>query len=101
MRVIRGMMGFRPLENRPQLPVKISSRTLMDEDVPDKFDSRENWPSCPSLKEVRDQSNCGSCWAFGAVEAMSDRACIASLNKDTPHISANDLLSCCSNCGFG
>jgi cathepsin B len=103
MRVIRGMMGFRPLPDhlRPQLPVKISSRMLGDEDIPDQFDSRDNWPQCPSMKEVRDQSNCGSCWAFGAVEAMSDRACIASLNKDKPHISANDLLSCCSGCGFG
>jgi len=74
---------------------------LMDEDVPDQFDSRDNWPQCPTLKEVRDQSNCGSCWAFGAAEAMSDRACIASLSKDKPHISSDDLLSCCSSCGFG
>jgi hypothetical protein len=34
---------------------------------------REQWPNCPTLKEVRDQGNCGSCWAISAVEAMSDR----------------------------
>ena len=39
--------------------------------------------------------------AFGAVEAMTDRICIASGGKLTPHISAEDLLSCCSSCGMG
>ena len=27
--------------------------------VPDEFDSRENWPDCPTLREIRDQGNCG------------------------------------------
>ena len=31
------------------------------------------WANCSSVKEVRDQAACGSCWAFGAVESMSDR----------------------------
>jgi len=36
--------------------------------------------------------SCGSCWAFGAVEAMSDRVCIASNGEKSAHISAEDLL---------
>jgi hypothetical protein len=40
---------------------------------PAEFDSRTAWPGCPSISHIRDQSTCGSCWAFGAVEAMSDR----------------------------
>lgn len=100
MKVIKGMMGFRPLPVRPRLPLK-RNRLLGDEAIPDNFDARQNWPDCPTLKEVRDQSNCGSCWAFGAVESMSDRLCIASLGKDMPHVSADDLLSCCDTCGFG
>ncbi|KAM3144085.1 hypothetical protein pb186bvf_003849 [Paramecium bursaria] len=68
--------------------------------LPENFDSRQQWPQCESLKEIRDQSTCGSCWAFGAVEAMSDRYCI-----DTGvqiRISSEDLLTCCGFiCGMG
>lgn len=49
---------------------------------------------CPSVKEVRDQANCGSCWAFGSVEAMSDRICIASNGTKKKHLSAQDVTSC-------
>ena len=42
-----------------------------------------------------------SCWAFGAVEAMSDRICIKSGQKDQTRVSAQNLLACCSSCGFG
>ncbi|CAF0937081.1 unnamed protein product [Brachionus calyciflorus] len=69
--------------------------------IPENFDSREQWPDCPTIKEIRDQGNCGSCWAFGAVEAMSDRICIASNGAKKVHLSAEDLVDCCSSCGFG
>lgn len=70
-------------------------------DIPDEFDSRTQWPNCPTIQEVRDQGSCGSCWAFGATEAMSDRICIASKGQTNAHISAEDLVSCCVSCGFG
>ena len=35
-----------------------------------------------------------SCWAFGSVEALTDRFCIASNGTKTPHLSAQDLTSC-------
>jgi len=70
-------------------------------DIPDKFDPRTNWPDCPTIKEIRDQGGCGSCWAFGAVTAMSDRICIHSKGEQHAHVSAENLLSCCYSCGFG
>lgn len=30
--------------------------------LPTNFDAREQWPNCPTLKEIRDQGSCGSCW---------------------------------------
>lgn len=85
-------------------PVELS---LTQTPPPASFDSRTNWASCQSIQEVRDQANCGSCWAFGAVEAMSDRICIhsgkGSKLGQTPQvrISSQDLLTCCSSCGYG
>ena len=31
-------------------------------DIPESFDARQQWPDCPSTKEIRDQGSCGSCW---------------------------------------
>jgi cathepsin B len=67
----------------------------------DSFDARTAWPDCKSIGEIRDQAACGSCWAFGAVEAMTDRHCIASKGAKKPHLSAEDMNSCCGSCGFG
>jgi len=94
---IRSMMGT--LMNGPALPV-VTNEDINDP-IPDEFDARKQWPNCQTIGEIRDQSNCGSCWAVAAVEAMSDRICIKSNGNDKPHISAADLLSCCATCGFG
>lgn len=69
--------------------------------IPDNFDSREAWPNCESIKEIRDQADCGSCWAFGAVEAASDRICIATNGKVQTRLSPENLVSCCDGCGYG
>ncbi|KAL7872282.1 hypothetical protein SRHO_G00072650 [Serrasalmus rhombeus] len=69
--------------------------------LPDSFDSRDQWPNCRTISQIRDQGSCGSCWAFGAVEAISDRICIYSGGKVSVEISAEDLLSCCDECGMG
>ncbi|KAG5862189.1 hypothetical protein JTB14_031751 [Gonioctena quinquepunctata] len=72
-----------------------------DIDIPESFDARENWPQCETIKAVRDQSSCGSCWAVAAAAAMSDRICIHSKGETKIWVSDEDILSCCSYCGSG
>jgi len=87
------------LEGGPILARKTEFE-VSPEALPTNFDSRTNWPRCVSIKQIRDQSACGSCWAFGAVEAISDRICI--FNKSaTFYASDYDMLACCGSCGFG
>ena len=90
-------IGEVPLEFDEQPPLLTE-----DSDLPENFDPRDKWNNCESLREVRDQSACGSCWAFGAASAMTDRLCIASQQKDQRRISTLDILSCCGfKCGMG
>ncbi|PIC29456.1 hypothetical protein B9Z55_021022 [Caenorhabditis nigoni] len=65
--------------------------------APTSFDARDHWPNCNSIKMIRDQAYCGSCWAFGAAEVISDRICIQSNGTDQPIISPEDILTCCTN----
>jgi len=63
--------------------------------VPDDFDSETNWPDCAKIiGDIRDQSNCGCCWAFGGAEAASDRMCIATKAKTMVPLSAQDVCFC-------
>jgi len=95
-----GVKVKNPFDRYTNAPIRV--HTGFDADaLPDNFDARQQWTQCPSIGEVRDQSDCGSCWAFGAVEAATDRICIETNGASKPHLSAEDLLSCCSSCGFG
>jgi len=95
---VKGLLGVHPDNHMYRLP-EIEHQLV--EDIPESFDSREQWPNCPSIGEIRDQGSCGSCWAFGATEAISDRTCIGSGGQITVDISAEDLLTCCHGCGNG
>jgi len=55
-------------------PVKVVKET---DDIPASFDARIQWPKCGGIAQIRDQSACGSCWAFASTDSYQDRACIA------------------------
>ena len=79
-----------------------SFRYLDTDELPEEFDVATAFPACSELvSHARDQSNCGSCWAFGATEAFNDRYCI-STGDNTKVFSPTDTLACCSGitCGF-
>jgi len=60
--------------------------------APETFDSEENWPQCAKIiGDIRDQSNCGCCWAFAGAEAASDRMCIATNATLMLPLSAQDV----------
>jgi C1A family cysteine protease len=73
----------------PFLPISDSDEELS---APASFDSRTHWPG--SVGAIRDQQSCGSCWAFGATEALSDRFRIASGNQVNVVLSPEDMVSC-------
>ena len=63
--------------------------------IPTAFDSRTHFSACTAvLSRIRNQGHCGSCWAFGAVESLADRICIASGGKLSPKLSAQSLIDC-------
>lgn len=97
---VKHLLGALETPEDRKLPIK-NILAFPIENLPEHYDLREAFPECQSLREIRDQSNCGSCWAFGAAEAMSDRICIASKGKLQTRISAEHILSCCKSCGFG
>merc|ERR1719460_3399025 len=67
--------------------------------IPDSFDSEQNWPQCAKIiGDIRDQSNCGCCWAFAGAEAASDRMCIATNASIMVPLSAQDV--CFNGGGF-
>ncbi|CAL8104625.1 unnamed protein product [Calicophoron daubneyi] len=68
----------------------------MNEEIPEEFDARLEWPNCTSLKTIWNQGQCGSCWAVSSASAMGDRYCIR--NQGDVILSAYDIMSCCKDC---
>ncbi|KAL1124224.1 hypothetical protein AAG570_001994 [Ranatra chinensis] len=74
---------------------------VINADIPESFDAREQWPKCKTTASIKDQANCGSCWAVSSAAAMSDRLCIATDGKVSINLSPEYLMTCCSECGEG
>eukprot|EP00442_Polarella_glacialis_P055757 CAMPEP_0115103546 /NCGR_PEP_ID=MMETSP0227-20121206/34677_1 /TAXON_ID=89957 /ORGANISM="Polarella glacialis, Strain CCMP 1383" /LENGTH=330 /DNA_ID=CAMNT_0002500079 /DNA_START=36 /DNA_END=1028 /DNA_ORIENTATION=+ len=69
--------------------------------LPSDFDARTQWPGL--IHPIRNQLQCGSCWAFSAAEVLSDRVAIAT-KRASPVLSPEDLVSCetaDAGCGGG
>lgn len=60
--------------------------------LPDYFNSKDVWPPC--IHPIRNQQQCGGCWAFAATDVLADRLCIASQGVTNVVLSPQDLISC-------
>jgi len=80
---------------RINLPPRDESIEVAD-DLPAEFDARTAWPECEFvINLIRDQSNCGSCWAFGTTEVLNDRKCINTEAVFHYLLSVADTTGCC------
>jgi len=73
---------------------RISHSEIVIKALPPSFDSRTNWPKCPTIGTILNQAECGSCWAFGCIESISDRFCIFSNASINIPLSEMDLVTC-------
>jgi len=84
----RAMLGAIPFP----APKTVVDNTEIVGDIPAEFDARKEWPNC--IHPIRDQGQCGSCWAFGAVESFEDRACILTQGQTNTVFSEQTMVSC-------
>jgi len=56
--------------------------------LPDKFD----WRSSKAVSPVKDQGQCGSCWAFSATESIESQSFL--LHKKMPILSPQQIVDC-------
>lgn len=63
--------------------------------LPTTFDARTQWPECTLIGFIRDQAQCGSCWAVSSSAAMGDRTCISTSGAQVPYLSDEDVMTCC------
>ena len=69
-----------------------------DMKLPKNFDSREQWPNCPTLKEIRDQGSCGSCWVRTYI--ATDTLLLHHEYRDEVHETCRNLNSWYPNGSF-
>jgi len=78
-------------ETDVSIPVKTYDH-IPNDAIPATFDARDKWPKF--IHPIRNQLMCGSCWAFAASEALSDRFAIASNGTVNVVLSPEDMVSC-------
>jgi hypothetical protein len=84
---------FKSLDQAQETFKKLSNNNIV---LPTNFDWRnETGTNGESLlTNVRDQGNCGSCYAFCISGMLADRASIATMGNFTKHLSPQDMVNC-------
>ena len=75
-------------------PAKVKTSTLLGaRDLPDSFDWR-NVSGVNYLSPIRNQGNCGSCYAFGSMAMLEARIRIITNGSVQPVFSTQDVVGC-------
>jgi len=89
---LKKLFGWKREAER-KLPGK-SSTLKANVSIPTSFTAAQNWPACRTIGTIYNQARCGSCWAFGGVEAFMDRLCISTNAKFNQALSFGQLVEC-------
>lgn len=57
MNYLRRLMGVHPDSVKYRLEEIVHDDGGLGDDLPENFDSREQWPDCPTIREIRDQGS--------------------------------------------
>ena len=88
---LRGMCGTIISSNIQDADMDYDEPVLV-QGLPSSFDWRDQLAG--AVHPIRDQKQCGSCWAFAATEAHSDRLFIHSQGAVDVVLSPQDMVSC-------
>jgi len=86
---VSGIKGTGYLGRRYDInAIPYDNKAVNADDLPLSFDSRE----VQAMPEIRDQGNCGSCWAFAATRALE--ISLAKSNGNVLDLSEQEMVSC-------
>lgn len=89
----KSMMGFD--SSAPKLSAKRVYRDVEKAEklgIPASWDWRTQNAAC--IHSVRNQEECGSCWAFSSTGMLEDRFCLASGGAINVRLSPEDMVGC-------
>eukprot|EP01114_Cavostelium_apophysatum_P021639 TRINITY_DN760_c0_g1_i1.p1 TRINITY_DN760_c0_g1~~TRINITY_DN760_c0_g1_i1.p1 ORF type:complete len:319 (+),score=56.35 TRINITY_DN760_c0_g1_i1:53-1009(+) len=88
------LMGWKKNTNRNY---KLGLKSEIIDSLPTNFSSATQWSECSTIGTIYNQADCGGCWAFGCVEAVSDRYCIHKGKDFDQILSFMELVACADN----
>lgn len=84
--------GWTLEEAKSFLGLMPEEETTYPEYKPHSVPQELSWADDKCVHEVRNQGNCGSCWAFAAAGMLTDRCCL--FKSDEGWLSPQELVSC-------